>query len=303
MNMNKILLTGAKGQLGRTFRAHFLSSGLSQKYHLLTADIREMDLAEKESISDFLESQNPSLIVNCGAYTSVDTAEVEVEAARKVNDRAVSWIARWASENSCQVIHISTDFVFDGRKTEPYLPLDETNPLGVYGETKLAGEIHVLELLPKSGLVLRASWLYSEYGQNFVKTMIELMKRNSEFGVVNDQIGSPTSTHSLVQLLFRIIEHGTSNGVFHWCDGAAISWYEFAIEIQRQALKYGLLSRGVTIKTLTTEEYPTLAIRPLYSVLHREATLEKFGLHETSWQVELEAVILRIKALNEALDE
>ena len=301
--MNKLLLTGAGGQLGQTFQAYFPDSNLPRKYRLLTADIREMDLTKKESISDFLDSQIPSLIVNCGAYTSVDTAEVEVEAARKVNDHAVSWIARWASENSCRVIHISTDFVFDGRKREPYSPLDETNPLGAYGETKLAGESHILELLPKSGLVLRASWLYSEYGHNFVKTMIELMKRKSELGVVNDQIGSPTSTHSLVQVLFRIIEHGTSNGVFHWCDGAVISWYEFAIEIQRQACKYGLLSRGITIKTLTTEEYPTLAIRPLYSVLHREATLEKFGLHETSWQVELEAVILRMKALNEASDE
>ena len=179
MNMNKILLTGVKGQLGRTFRAHFLSSGLPQKYRLLTADIREMDLAEKESISDFLESQNPSLIVNCGAYTSVDTAESEVEAARKINDGAVSCIARWASENNCRMIHISTDFVFDGRKREPYSPFDETNPLGIYGETKLAGESHLRKLLPKDGVVLRASWLYSEHGHNFVKTMIELMNRKS----------------------------------------------------------------------------------------------------------------------------
>ena len=241
--MNKLLLTGAEGQLGQTFQAYFSSSDLSQKYHLLTADIQEMDLRKKKSISDFLESNIPSLIVNCGAYTSVDTAELEVEAARKVNDHAVSCIARWASENSCRVIHISTDFVFDGRKTEPYSPCDETNPLGAYGETKLAGESHILELLPKRGLVLRASWLYSEYGHNFVKTMIELMKRKSELGVVNDQIGSPTSTHSLVRVLFSLIEHRTINGVFHWCDGAAISWYDFAIEIQRQALQKKLLKK------------------------------------------------------------
>ncbi len=301
--MNKLLLTGAEGQLGQTFQAYFSSSDLSQKYHLLTADIQEMDLRKKKSISDFLESNIPSLIVNCGAYTSVDTAELEVEAARKVNDHAVSCIARWASENSCRVIHISTDFVFDGRKTEPYSPCDETNPLGAYGETKLAGESHILELLPKRGLVLRASWLYSEYGHNFVKTMIELMKRKSELGVVNDQIGSPTSTHSLVRVLFSLIEHRTINGVFHWCDGAAISWYDFAIEIQRQALKCGLLAREIPIKPLTTEEYPTPAVRPSYSALNRGTALEKLGLEETNWQAELKAVVLQIKALNEVSDE
>ena len=301
--MNKLLLTGAEGQLGQTFQAYFSSSDLSQKYHLLTADIQEMDLRKKKSISDFLESNIPSLIVNCGAYTSVDTAELEVEAARKVNDHAVSCIARWASENSCRVIHISTDFVFDGRKTEPYSPCDETNPLGAYGETKLAGESHILELLPKRGLVLRVSWLYSEYGHNFVKTMIELMKRKSELGVVNDQIGSPTSTHSLVRVLFSLIEHRTINGVFHWCDGAAISWYDFAIEIQRQAYKHGLLAREIPIKPLTTKDYPTAAVRPRYSVLQRDITLEKSGLHVTNWQAELTTVVLQIKALNEASDE
>ena len=301
--MNKLLLTGAEGQLGQTFQAHFPSSDLSQKYRLLTADIQEMDLTKEKSISDFLQSNIPSLIVNCGAYTSVDTAETEVEAARKINDGAVSCIARWASENNCRMIHISTDFVFDGRKREPYSPFDETNPLGIYGETKLAGESHLLKLLPKDGVVLRASWLYSEHGHNFVKTMIELMNRKSELGVVNDQIGSPTSTHSLVRVLLSLIEHCTINGVLHWCDGAAISWYDFAIEIQRQAYKHGLLEREIPIKPLTTEEYPTAAVRPRYSVLHRGTTLEKLSLHVTNWQAELKAVVLQIKALNEASDE
>ena len=301
--MNKLLLTGAEGQLGQTFQAHFPSSDLSQKYRLLTADIQEMDLTKEKSISDFLQSNIPSLIVNCGAYTSVDTAESEVEAARKINDGAVSCIARWASENNCRMIHISTDFVFDGRKREPYSPFDETNPLGIYGETKLAGESHLRKLLPKDGVVLRASWLYSEHGHNFVKTMIELMNRKSELGVVNDQIGSPTSTHSLVRVLLSLIEHCTINGVLHWCDGAAISWYDFAIEIQRQAYKHGLLEREIPIKPLTTEEYPTAAVRPRYSVLHRGTTLEKLSLHVTNWQAELKAVVLQIKALNEASDE
>ena len=164
--MNKLLLTGADGQLGQTFQTHFPNSNLSQKYRLLAADIQEMDLTKEKSISDFLQSNIPSLIVNCGAYTSVDTAENEVEAARKINDDAVSCIARWASENNCRMIHISTDFVFDGRKREPYSPFDETNPRGIYGETKLAGESHLLKLLPKNGVVLRASWLYLPDGQS-----------------------------------------------------------------------------------------------------------------------------------------
>ncbi len=301
--MNKLLLTGADGQLGQTFRANFLGSGLTQKYRLLSVDVQEMDLTKKGSISDYLDSHMPALIVNCGAYTSVDTAESEVEAARKINDEAVFYITRWASENSCRVIHISTDFVFDGRKREPYSPLDKTDPLGAYGATKLAGERHLLKLLPKQGVVLRASWLYSEYGHNFVKTMIELMRRKSELGVVNDQIGSPTSAHSLVRVLFRLIERCTISGVFHWCDGGIISWYDFAIEIQKQAHKVGLLAGEIPIKPLTTKEYPTVAMRPSYSALNRVTTLEKLEIHETNWQEELRAVVLQIKALNEASDE
>ena len=301
--MNKLLLTGAEGQLGQTFRVHFPSSGLFEKYALISADVKEMDLTKKNSISEFLETHVPSLIINCGAYTSVDAAEAEVEVATKINDVAVAYITEWASKNSCRVIHISTDFVFDGEKKGPYLPADEPNPLGVYGQTKLAGESHLLKYLPSHGVVLRTSWLYSEFGHNFVKTMIELMKRKKELGVVEDQMGSPTSAHSLVRLLFRLIECDTCGGVIHWCDGATMSWYEFALEIQRQALKCGLLAREIPIKPLTTEEYPTPAVRPSYSALHRGTALEKLGLEETNWQAELKAVVLQIKALNEVSDE
>ena len=293
MNMKTLLLLGAKGQLGQTFRYHFSSSTLADKYSCVSIDVEELDLSKEETIFSFLTSNGPSVIVNCAAYTAVDAAETETCLAQSINDVAVGKIASWASINLCRLIHISTDFVFDGTKREPYLPLDHARPVGVYGKTKLAGEKHVLDSCDK-GIVIRTSWLYSEFGQNFVKTMIKLMMEESELGVVDDQIGSPTSTHSLVNLIFSVIERENFCGILHWCDGASISWYDFALEIQKQAIEQGLLKRRIPLRPLSTEEYETLAVRPAYSVLDRGKTIDQFGVIASSWRAELGMVINRM---------
>ena len=291
MNKERLLLTGAKGQLGCTFSALFERSDLINEYGLQKVDIEELDFTDTHSISSTLSFYNPSTIINCGAYTAVDQAERHHDLAEKINSEAVAIMTEWAQEERARLIQISTDFVFDGNKRTPFRPEDLTKPLGVYGRTKLAGEECVLNNLGRSGLVIRTSWLYSEFGSNFVKTMIILMKSKEEINVVNDQVGSPTSTRSLVALIFRIIGNKTASGIFHWSDGAEITWYDFAIEIQKQAFDEGILKSKIPIRPTETSAYPTLAKRPPYSVLDRRKTVEEFGLSGMSWKEELNRVI------------
>ena len=294
MTMEKILLTGARGQLGQTFLPYFTQSSLSKRYSLIESDRNNMDLTKHESILSFLSLYKPSVIINCGAYTAVDNAETEFELATKINDEAVGHISTWASENDCRLIHISTDFVFDGAKGEPYEPSDLAVPSGAYGKTKFAGEERILKSLSDSSVIVRTSWLYSEFRHNFVKTMIRLMGEKSNLGVVSDQVGSPTSAHSLSQVLLKVLEHQGFSGILHWCDGASISWYDFALEIQKLAFRHGLLQREIALEPLMTEDYLSLADRPSYSVLDRSNTVEKLGVIATDWRVELEKVIERI---------
>ena len=292
--MEKILLTGAKGQLGQTFLLHFTRSDLTKKYTLIPSDRNDMDLTDNESIFSFLSLYKPSVIMNCGAYTAVDKAETECELAKKINDEAVGYISDWTSKNDCRLIHISTDFVFDGKKGAPYVPADTASPTGVYGQTKLAGEERILNSLTERAVIIRTSWLYSEFRQNFVKTMIRLMAEKPDLAVVNDQVGSPTSAHSLARVLIKTLEHQSFSGILHWCDGASISWFDFALEIQKLTSRHGLLKREVILKPLMTEDYPSLAKRPSYSVLDRSCALDHLELPATDWRVELEKVIERI---------
>ena len=292
--MEKLLVTGANGQLGRTFLQYFAESNLSRRYVALPCDRHNMDLRNEKTVRSFLSTHQPSMIINCGGYTAVDKAEVEPEIAQKVNSDAVAYISMWASKNKCRVIHISTDFIFDGRKSRPYLTTDPAHPSGVYGKTKLEGEKQIKRILPRSGVIIRTSWLYSEYRNNFVKTMIKLMEKESSVGVVSDQIGSPTSTHSLVALILKVIEKEGFYGVLHWCDGACISWYDFALEIQRQAVKHGILKRKTLVKPIVSSEYKTLAVRPPYSVLSRGDTIRQFPMTALDWKMELNEVLGRI---------
>jgi dTDP-4-dehydrorhamnose reductase len=211
--------------------------------------------------------------------------------ARKINGDAVAVMADWSRKEKRRLIQISTDFVFDGRKRKPYLPNDATKPLGVYGKTKLAGEDYVLNRAGSGGVVIRSSWLYSEFCSNFVKTMIALMRKKNEIKVINDQFGSPTSTYSLVQVLFSIIVDRLVSGIFHWCDGAEITWYDFAVEIQKQAFDIGILGSKIPIRAVDTAAYPTLAKRPSYSVLDRKKTLTQCGAEGVGWKEELRRVI------------
>ena len=294
MNKNNILITGAKGQLGRTLEHYWGDSDLAINNELNLYDIDKLDLTAAGSVEKALNSIKPRTILNTAAYTSVDDAETDLDAAFAINATAVETLASWAANNDCFMVHISTDFVFDGAKSLPYLPSDNPCPLNVYGSSKLAGEAALQLRLPDKHTIIRTSWLYSEYGKNFVETMLRLMKQKDELGVVADQVGSPTSTHSLVALLLTTLGQEIKPGIYHWTDGASISWYEFAQAIQQEAIDQGLLRRKIPIKPLTTEEYSATAVRPQFSVMDRSKTLSDVGMEPTDWQQELRLVIKQI---------
>jgi dTDP-4-dehydrorhamnose reductase len=291
MSKPLILLTGCLGQLGSTIQLHWSASQLAASHELLAVDIDQLDLTDAEDVTAYLNQLKPAVIINAAAYTNVDGAETDEELAYAVNAEAVSCLVSWCAANPCRLIQVSTDFVFDGAQREPYKPDAAPAPLSVYGASKLAGENEILERLPQAGIIVRTSWLYSEFGRNFVKTMLRIMADKRELKVVNDQIGSPTSAHTLTQFLFELIQSETSSGMYHWTDGGEISWFDFAEAIYVQGKLAGLLANDVTILPIPSAEYPTPATRPYYSVLDRSSSLALTGSEPQGWQSALQYVI------------
>ena len=285
-----IVVTGATGQLGQTLTRLWAESP-QPRYQLKALDRSELDISRVDTIAAVLSELKPAVIVNAAAYTQVDKAESDSNAAQLVNAEAAGRIAAWSAENDAKLIHISTDFVFDGSSKTPYSVDHPTNPLGAYGASKLAGEHEIQSEASQRSAIIRTSWLYCEYGNNFVKTMLRLMGDRDQLSVVNDQIGSPTSTHGLAALIFAMILKDSYQGVYHWTDGASISWYEFAQEIQDQAVQEGLLSKAIPISPISTSEYPTPAQRPAYSVLDRSRAMAEFECPALDWKGQLNLVI------------
>lgn len=294
MTRKQILVTGAAGQLGLTLQEKWQESGLSQEFDLCCTDIGQIDITNSDSIQSYLADREVAIIINGAAYTAVDQAESNAELAHKINKVGAENLAQWAKLNSARLIQISTDFVFSGDKDSPYSPTDRTGPLGVYGKTKLDGEQAVLTHCPGQSVIIRTSWLYSPYQANFVKTMLRLMEERDELSVVNDQIGSPTSTYSLVELIFRVANQSAHHGIFHWSDKGNISWYDFALAIQQQGLEAGLLNSAIPIKPIPTEQYPTPALRPKYSVLDIRETEKEFSITSQLWNERLSEVIKKL---------
>lgn len=303
MAKNNVLLVGAAGQLGLTIQALWQESALSQQFTLISKTRHDVDITNNESVNKSVEAYHPVAVINASAYTAVDSAETDADSAFQVNEIGAQNLAQACKVFNARLIHISTDFVFDGGGEEsrgtPYTPTDITEPTGVYGLSKLAGEKAILETLPANSIIVRTSWLYSEYKSNFVKTMLRLMAQRDSLAVVSDQIGAPTSTHSLAGLLFAIIEKPSVQGVYHWSDAASISWFEFSQGIQKQGLDAGLLDQAIPISPLRTEQYPTPAKRPPYSVLDCSKSITDFGVVQNDWTLELQNIIQRIAEAGE----
>lgn len=284
--MFKVLVTGAKGQVGselvKLAPAGFTVIGLGSA---------QLDITDQNQVNAVVALHQPDLIINAAAYTSVDKAESDAGTAYAVNELAVAWLAQAAAQANIPLFHISTDYVFDGESTTPYKETDPVNPQSVYGASKLAGE-QVLATTLNKHIILRTSWVFGVQGNNFVKTMLRLAKERDELSVVADQHGCPTSAISIAQVLWQLAENYKQDkslpwGIYHFSNAPACTWHEFAMEIFQQAKEKGLIDKLPKVNAITTAEYPTPAKRPSWSVFSNskiEILIEKLA---PKWQREL----------------
>ena len=276
-----ILVTGKNGQLGSEIRA---VANEFKQFNFLFTGSEELNISVQSDVAAFFEKNTVNAVINCAAYTAVDNAETDAEKANAVNHTGVKYIAEMCEKHNCKLIHISTDYVFDGKSRSPYKEDDTVNPQSVYGKTKLAGENAVLGLTNLAAVIIRTSWVYSEYGNNFVKTMQRLANDRDVLNVVDDQVGAPTYAKELARACLTILN--TTNWpkqteVYHYSNEGSCSWCEFAktiLEFTKSSCK---------VLPITTEEYPTPAPRPAFSVLDKSKIKEHFNLEINSWQESL----------------
>ena len=285
--MKNILITGANGQLGNEMR---VLSAEYPEYAYFFTDVAELDICDEQAVMEFVQANDIHVIVNCAAYTAVDKAEENVELCTRLNADAVGYLAKAAEACGAEFIQISTDYVFDGTAHVPYRETASTCPDSVYGHTKLAGEQNALTLCSRS-MVIRTAWLYSTFGNNFVKTMIRFGRERDSLGVIFDQVGTPTYARDLARAIFVAIRQGVVPGVYHFSNEGICSWYDFTKAIHQLA--------GITdckVKPLHTEEYPTLAKRPHYSVLDKTKIKETYHIEIPYWMDSLQSCIAELEA-------
>lgn len=256
---------------------------------LVTLPRAQLDLVDADAVRAAVRKLKPRWIINAAAYTAVDLAEDQPAQAFAVNDTAVATLATVAVETGARLLHISTDFVFDGLTGRAYLQDAPTHPLGVYGSSKRAGELHVLGMPP--GLVVRTSWVYASSGKNFVLTMLRLMREKPQLSVVSDQVGTPTWATSLAGALWGLIAADAMPAIYHWTDLGVCSWYDFAVAIQEEALERGLLLNAVPILPISSSQYPTKATRPAFSVLDTSATRATINVPAHHWRHQLRIML------------
>ena len=280
-----VVILGANGQLGSLL---VRSVPNSVKVSAYTSSV--LDISNSASVARVLNKVKPDLVINAAAYTAVDKAETEQDKAFAVNHAGVINLIENTGPQT-GIIHVSTDFVFDGNANTPYLPDSPVNPVGIYGASKLKGEQALTALAPDRSWIIRTAWLYAAEGKNFFNTMLHLMGTREQLGVVADQKGTPTSAHTLARVIWMFAEKQPGYGIYHWTDQGEAGWFDFACEIQKQGLEAGFLDKGIPIKPLTTADYPTPAKRPSYSVLDKSSTRVAIGYQGRPWQEELQEVI------------
>lgn len=283
----RALVTGAAGQLGRA-----LAASPPTGARITALDRISLDIADSAAVSDLLERERPDLLINAAAYTAVDRAESEPDAARRVNAEGPGILARACRDAGVRMIHVSTDFVFDGVGGTPLAPEAPTGPLSVYGATKLDGEHRVLETLPEA-LVVRTAWVCSAHGRNFMNTMLRLMRERGEVRVVCDQFGTPTFVGDLAEAIWGLAGRGAV-GIQHWTQSGAATWYDFAEAIRREGQNRNLLGTDARVVPISTEEFPTPARRPRFSVLDCSQAYTMLGAAGRHWQDALGETIAEI---------
>ena len=287
----KVLITGANGQLGSEIRARAVNFPQLQ---FLFTDVGELDLTDFDAVAAFCEREKPSFLINCAAYTAVDVAESDAELAGLINTRVPAFLGRIGKTVNCKVIHVSTDYVFDGLACVPYAETDLVDPDSVYGKTKLNGEIALVKE-DAAAMIIRTSWLYSAYGKNFVKTMMRLGEERDDLKVVCDQVGTPTYAGDLADAILTVIQQTSEKeeawkaGIYHYSNEGVCSWYDFAKAIHE------ISGISCNVHPITTEEYPTPAKRPAYSVLNKSKIKRNFNITIPYWRDSLKICIQELK--------
>jgi len=296
----RIIVTGKNGQLGRSIQKTVnadtkIGNNQSPNEYIFVGK-EDLDLRSESSISHYFDNNDKfDIIINCAAYTQVDKAEQEPELANQINHLAVKQLAIIASKQQARLIHISTDYVFDGESNKPYLETDTPIPINVYGRTKLAGEKALQSVMPMNAVVIRTSWLYSEYGNNFVKTMLKLGKEQDELSVINDQMGSPTYATDLADVILEIIRHnkfreeGQTTQIYHFSGEGEISWHRFAKEI------FKIEKIGCKVNPVTSQQYPTPAKRPRNALMNKDKIVEVFNIKISNWKSSLNTSMVILK--------
>ena len=276
--MKNVIVTGANGQLGLSIK------DISQSilgFNFIFLSHKDLNVSSKEDVEAYFEINKIAFCINCAAFTNVDKSEEFKETSKEVNADAPHYLALACKAKGTVLIHVSTDFVFDGEKSTPYVEDDITKPLGVYGKTKLKGELAVLNTMPNC-FIIRTSWLYSEYKHNFLKTMMRLANKREKISVVYDQVGTPTYTKDLAKFIISlIVTESKQYGTYHYSNEGVASWYDFALAIFEES------NANVKVLPITSECYPTLAKRPSYSVLNKKKVRETFGITIPYWRTSL----------------
>ncbi len=282
----KILVTGSKGQLGSEIKKKSLTK---TNFEWFFTDRQSFDISNLDNINIFLDFHHPNIIINCAAYTAVDNAEDNFKTANNVNHKAISLIAKWCYENNCKLLHISTDYVYNGNSTSPYTEEDQTDPINNYGKTKLMGDIACQNNNPES-LIIRTSWLYTSFGNNFLTRLLNMTQNSDEIEIVNDQFGSPTYAGDLANTIFNlIINKKWHPGIYNYSNSGIISWYDFAKNIK------SLFGFHTTIKPISTKEYCPKIKRPKYSVLNNSKIINTFKIKQFNYKVSLKKCIKILK--------
>ena len=294
ISMYNVLVTGSKGQVGSEI-SYLVSNNPSSydKYKFFFTDRSSLDICDKQAITKFVDVNNIHTIINCAAYTAVDKAESDEISADRINHLAVRYLAKISKEKNIRLVHISTDYVFDGMNYKPYVESDSTNPQSVYGKTKLSGEEAIVEINPKDSIIIRTSWVYSTFGANFVKTMLRLGSERPSLGVVYDQIGSPTYARDLASAILTIVDSESKNSdtsFYNYSNEGVVSWYDFAKEIMKMA------KLQCEISSIETSEYPTPAKRPHFSVLNKAKIKRDYNIVVPYWKDSLRDCLIEMGA-------
>jgi len=282
----KVVITGKGGQL-----AWELEQIAPKTFEVLCVGKNELDITNESLVSEYISNTKPDLVINAAAYTSVDDAEKDSDTAYTVNELGTKYLANACKKINARILHVSTDFVFDGASTSPYQTDSTPSPINVYGASKLAGDIALQEILPETSVIVRTAWVYSVNGNNFVKSMLCLMQEKSQLGIVFDQVGTPTWAKGLAQWIWAIAKKSQVKGIYHWTDAGVASWYDFAIAIQELGIEKGLLKESIPILPIPTSAYPAPAKRPAFSVIDKSLAEDVSGLNTVHWRKQLSSMM------------